>query len=115
MINDSGLRPMEFNVVVKMDPAEEKVGSIIMPVTKQERDELACDQGTLVAVSPHAFSYADWPKSAVPPAEGERVMFAQYSGRLWKPDGDRGATYRILKDKDIVAVVERKPALVAVA
>lgn len=115
-MNESGLRPMEYNVVVRMDPTEEKTaGGIILPTSKTERDELACDQGTLVAVSPHAFSYADWPANEVPPAAGDRVMFAQYAGRLWKPKGDNGPTYRILKDKDIVAVVEPAPALAAVA
>lgn len=114
-MNDSGLQPMEYNVVIKMDPTEEKVGSIIIPVTKQERDELATDQGTLIAVSPHAFSYADWPEGAVPPKPGDRVMFAQYAGRLWKPKGDNGPVYRILKDKDIVAVVEQPAPLAAVA
>lgn len=116
MHNESGLRPMEYNVVIRMDATEEKTaGGIIIPVAKQERDELATDQGTLVAVSPHAFSYADWPAGAVPPKEGDRVMFAQYAGRIWKPKGDKGPTFRILKDKDIVAVVETQPALAAAA
>ena len=117
MRNDSGLRPMEFNVVILMDPVEQRTASgLYLPATKTERDELATDQGTLVAVSPHAFSYVErWPEGAGPPQPGDRVMFAQYAGRLWKPDGDKGATYRILKDKDIVAVVEQQPALAAVA
>lgn len=113
MRNDSGLLPHEFNVVIRMDPTEERTkGGIILPTSKTERDELATDEGTLVAVSPHAFSYADWPDGAEPPKVGDRVLFAQYAGRLWK----RGeTTFRILKDKDIVAVVEPVPALAAAA
>lgn len=107
---------MEFNVVIRMDPAETKTASgLYLPPTKVERDELATDQGTLEAVSPHAFTYADWPVGAVQPQPGDRVMFAQYAGRIWKPKGESGPTFRILKDKDIVAVVERQPALAAVA
>jgi co-chaperonin GroES (HSP10) len=116
VMNDSGLKPMEYNVVVKMDPAEERTASgLYLPPSKVDRDELATDQGTLIALSPHAFSYAEWPNGAEPPKEGDRVMFAQFAGRLWKPRGENGPTFRILKDKDIVAVVEPQPALAAVA
>lgn len=113
MQNESGLQPMEFNVVIRMDPTEEVTkGGIILPTTKTERDELATDEGTLVAVSPHAFTYADWPAGARMPQPGDRVLFSQYSGRLWK----RGeVTFRILKDKDIVAVVEQPASLAAAA
>lgn len=113
MTNESGLRPMEFNVVIRMDPVEEKTaGGIIIPVTKTERDELAADEGTLVAVSPHAFSYANWPEGISPPQVGDRVLFAIYEGRLWKR-GD--VTYRLVKDKSIVAVIERSATLAAAA
>lgn len=112
MTNDSLLSPMEYNVVIRMDATEMKTpGGIILPESKKDRDELATDEGTMVAVSPHAFNYAEWGDHA-PPQVGDRVLFAQYSGRLWK----RGEiTYRILKDKDIVAVVEAPALLSAVA
>lgn len=107
MTNDSGLRPIEYNVVVKPDPVEEKTaGGIIIPINKTERDKLAIDEGTLVAVSPHAFSYADWPEGEEPPKPGARVMFARYAGSLHERNG---VEYRILKDKDLVAVVESLP------
>lgn len=103
MINDSGLKPMEYNVVVKPDAVEEVTpGGIILPVTQTDRDKLAVEEGMLVAVSPHAFSYAEW-DGAKPPQVGERVVFARYAGALHK----RGEQdYRIIKDKDIIAVVE---------
>lgn len=104
MRNESGLRPMEFNVIVEMDPVEEKTaGGIILPTSKQERDKLATEEGTLVAVSPHAFTYADWPQDEAPPVPGERVLIARYSGAIHERGGK---TYRVLKDRDIVAVVE---------
>jgi chaperonin GroES len=112
MTNDSGLLPQEYNVVIRMDPTEEKTaGGIIIPVSKKERDELATDEGTLIAVSPHAFSYADWPEGADQPQPGDRVLFAQYAGRIWERGGIK---YRILKDKDIVAVIQ-PPAKLATA
>jgi co-chaperonin GroES (HSP10) len=112
MQNDSGLEPMEYNVVIRMDDVTDKIGSLYIPQSAKEREELATDEGTLVAVSPHAFTYADWPTDARQPQPGDRVLFAQYSGRLWK----RGeTTFRILKDKDIVAVVEQPASLAAAA
>lgn len=112
MMNLSGLAPAEYNVIIRMDPVEEKTASgLYIPQTKVDRDEMSADEGTLIAVSPHAFTYADWPEGARMPQPGDRVLFAQYSGRIWKR-GDE--VFRILKDKDIIAVVEQ-PAAAAVA
>lgn len=113
MKNASGLNPMEYNVVVQPDPVEEiSAGGIILPMAKTDRDKLAVEEGTLIAVSPHAFSYADWPEGQQPPQVGQRVVFARYAGALHK----RGDTdYRIIKDKDIVAVVDEPAKLSAVA
>ncbi len=108
MTNESGLIPSEYNVVVKPDAVEEVTkGGIILPVSTTDRDKLAADEGTLIAVSPHAFSYADWPEGEKPPQVGDRVVFARYAGSLIKR-GD--AEYRILKDSNIIAVVTEPKA-----
>lgn len=113
MQNDSGLQPMEYNVVIRMDPVQDKsAGGIFLPETKKDRDELACDEGTLVAVSPLAFNYGDWPGGEVPARIGDRVLFSQYSGRIWEREGVK---YRLLKDKEVIGVVERGVKLEAVA
>jgi chaperonin GroES len=113
MHNDSGLKPMEYNVVVEMDPVEERTESgLYLPPSKVDRDKLATEEGTLVALSPHAFTYAEWPTGASPPAVGDRVLIARYAGAIHER---AGKTFRVLKDKDIVAVVEPQPALAAVA
>ena len=112
MQNESGLSPVEYNVVVRMDTVEVRTpGGILLPDTKKDRDEMAADEGTLIAVSPHAFSYADW-GDATPPAVGDRVLFAQFDGRLWERGGVK---YRLIKDKSVIAVVDHSPALAAVA
>lgn len=109
MPNESGIAPVEYNVVVRMDPIEEKTASgLYLPQSKTDRDELAADEGTIVAVSPHAFSYADWPEGTQPPQVGDRILMAQFDGRIWK----RGAnTYRLIKDKSVIAVIEQSVAL----
>jgi co-chaperonin GroES (HSP10) len=113
MNNESGLSPVEFNCVVKLDPTEQTTpGGIILPSSKTERDELAMDEGTLVAVSPHAFTYAEWPEGSRKPQPGDRVLFSRYSGALLERNG---AKFRVLKDSAIIAIVDRQPALAAVA
>ena len=113
MINLDDLKPVEYNVVVELDPTEEKIGSIILTNQKVERNRLEETVGTIKAVSDLAFNFDQWPEGARKPTVGDRVYFARYAGVLTEAEGDRWA--RIIKDKDVVAVVERKPALAAVA
>jgi chaperonin GroES len=97
------LIPMEFNVVVELDPVEEKTASgLYLPETKVNRDKLEAEEGTLVAVSPHAFTYADWPEGSRKPQVGDRVLIARFAGIQRDRDG---TSLKIVKDKDIIAVV----------
>jgi co-chaperonin GroES (HSP10) len=96
-----------------MDPVEEKTaGGIIVPQTKTDRDKLAADEGTIVAASPLAFSYAEWPEGARIPQVGDRILMAQFDGRIWERGGQ---TYRLIKDKSVIAVVEQPTPLAAAA
>jgi co-chaperonin GroES (HSP10) len=111
-MNDSGLSPLEFFVIVKLDDNEGKIGSIFVPPTVRDKDDLATQEGTLIAVSPHAFTYADkWPEGSKPEV-GQRVLFKRYAGHLHERNGSK---WRVLNDKDLVAIIETAPALSAVA
>ena len=102
-MNVSGINPTEFNVVIFPKQLEEKTaGGIIIPDQTKDRDQFAQMEGVLIAAAPHAFSYAEWSNGARPPQVGQRVMFARYAGTTWK--GSDGKDYRIVKDKDILAV-----------
>jgi len=109
--NQSGLIPVEFYVVVAIDPAETKTaGGIILPSQVQEKDALATQEGTLVAVSPHAFSYVDhWPEGTKP-EPGMRVLFKKYAGTgggVYKRTVDGvEREFRLMPDKDIAAIIE---------
>ena len=107
MTNLSGLIPVEFHVVVELDPLEEKtVGGIILPTEKLERDELAATEATLVAVSPLAFTYEQWPEGSRKPVVGDRVLFKRHTGWLHKKTIDGvERRFRILNDKEIVAII----------
>lgn len=98
MKNESGLKPMEYKVLVLPDVVEEKTkGGIYLPEQSQEREKNASMEGTLVEASPIAFKFED--NAPVPPV-GSRVIFAKYSGVTIK--GADGRDYRIMNDKDVV-------------
>lgn len=98
-----GIEPSEYNVLVIPEETEEVTagGIILAPKIKEDAD-IATVFGRLVAVSPHAFSYAsNWPEGTMPKV-GDAVVFAKYAGNLIQ--GRDGKEYRLCKDKDIAAV-----------
>lgn len=99
MKNESGITPLEFKVLVFPKPVEDKIGSIFVPTEKQTRDQMAQIEGTLIEASAMAFTDPDWPEK---PKPGDVVMFAKYAGYLAK--GSDGKEYRLIADKDCVAV-----------
>lgn len=97
---------MAFNVVVEIDKTETVTkGGIILPDSKTERDRLACEEGVLVAISPLAFTYAQWPDEDKKPKVGDRVIVNRYAGMLREKDGK---DYRIIEDKSLVAVLREE-------
>jgi co-chaperonin GroES (HSP10) len=112
-MNASGLNPLEFFVIVELDAqAEKTAGGIFLPPQAKDADELSTQEGTLVAVSPHAFTYAEgWPDGSKPQT-GQRVLFKKFAGALHERSGRK---YRILNDKDLVAIVETSASLAKAA
>lgn len=103
MRNPSGIRPVEFKVLVR--PVEvQKIspGGVHLPESTVEMEEHAQMQGEIVEISPLAFDYGDYPDGMCPKV-GDMVMFAKFAGAKWK--GKDGGDYRVLNDKDIVAVL----------
>lgn len=103
----SGIDPIEYKVLVR--PVEEK-GYVEMkgghklwkPDETKERDQHAAMEGEIIAVSPFAFTYEEWPASAEKPKPGQTAIYARYSGVTIK--GNDGVEYRLMNDKDILAV-----------
>lgn len=105
--NAAGIVPTEYKVLVK--PVQElgyiplKGGmKIYKPDETKDRDQHAAMEGELIAVSPFAFQYEEWPAGMKPPGVGQTVIFARYSGVTVK--GADGAEYRLMNDKDVVGV-----------
>ena len=102
------LIPMEFNVVVEVDAPPDRIGSILLPPSVADKERLQADEGILVAISPLAFSYDDWPPGSRKPTIGDRVLIGRYTGITREKEG---VLWRILKDKDVIAVVETREAV----
>lgn len=102
-----GIRPVEYNVIVAPVPSTEgegKIGSVFIPDESKETLDLAMQVGRVIDQSPLAYSYDKWPDPSKQPQVGQIVWFARYAGKEF--EGADGKTYRILKDKDIGAVIE---------
>lgn len=99
-----GILCLEFKVLVRpKEVAAKTAGGIILPDTTLEKDQHATTEGVVVNISRTAFTFE---VNAPRPELGDTVVFQRYAGlRL---TGNDGVEYRLLNDKDVVAV--RRPA-----
>lgn len=106
--NPSGINPTEFKVLIDPKPVEEVTkGGIIKPDMSTDKEKYATTEGTIVAVSPLAFSYAtadEWAAAGGKPKVGQAVLYARYAGV--RPKGRDGKEYVLLNDKDVCATIE---------
>lgn len=104
-----GLECLEYNVLIAPEEVDSvtKSGLILLDKTK-ETEELAVVRGRLVDASPLAFNFDHWPDGERQlPAPGDCVLYAKYGGTL--VTGQDGREYRLLKDKDISAIIREEP------
>ena len=97
-------RPLHDRVVVKRLEGEEKTkGGIIIPDNAKEKPQ----EGEVIAVGPGARDEA----GKLVPLDikaGDRVLFGKWSGSEIKLDGE---DLLIMKESDIMGVIEGAPAL----
>ncbi|WP_102401245.1 co-chaperone GroES [Haloimpatiens massiliensis] len=92
------IRPLGDRVVIKRLEAEETTKSgIVLPGSAQEKPQMA----EVVAVGPGMCK--DGQKIEMELKVGDKVIFSKYSGNEVKFEGEE---YTILKQEDILAVVE---------
>lgn len=88
------IRPLADRVLVKQVAAETKTASgLIIPDTAQEKTQ----QAVVEAVGPGT------EKEKVTVKPGDKILYDKYAGTNIKMDGE---DYLILKNSDIIAVVE---------
>jgi len=95
---DMKIRPLGDRVVIKKVEAEEKTRSgIVLPGTAKEQPQMA----EVVEVGPGGL--IDGKDVKMELKAGDKVIFSKYAGTEVKLDGEE---YTILKQSDILAVVE---------
>lgn len=87
------LRPLDDRVVLKVDGAEEKIGSIYIPADAKD----PVNKGTVVSVGPGKYQMGTLIPVAV--REGDRVVFNHYAGQ--EVDG-----FKIVREADVVAIIQ---------
>jgi co-chaperonin GroES (HSP10) len=97
-----GIKPVEYYVLIAPEEVPNKIGSIFIPESKREVDEIATQRGRIVAQSPLAWGFADG--DAHRGQVGDVVLFGRYAGSLI--EGVDGRTYRLCRDKDVAGIYE---------
>ncbi len=93
------LKPLGDRVVVKPSEQEEVTSSgIFLPETAKEKPQ----QGKVIATGPGARK-ENGERIAMDVKVGDTVLYAKYAGTSIKLDGEE---YLILKESDILAIVE---------
>lgn len=96
---------MEYNVLVSPKEVETKTkGGVILADETLEKEQFGRMEGTLVAVSPVAFDFAEWPEGEEKPKPGDQVIFSKYNAT--EITGRDGAKYWLMKDRSIAGVMD---------
>jgi len=94
------LKPLDDRVVIKQSDAQEKTtGGIILPDTAKEKPQI----GKVIATGPGRL-LDDGKRSKMSVKKKDDVIYAKYIGSEVEIEGEK---YVILKESDILGIVER--------
>ena len=94
------LKPLDDRIVIKQLDAEEKTtGGIILPDTAQEKPQI----GKIVSTGPGKV-LDDGKRSKMSVKKKDEVIYGKYVGSDIEIDGEK---YVILRESDILGIVER--------
>ena len=104
-LNQSGIQPLEYKCLVKLDEFKNTTdsGIVISTGDESEREAMAQVKGTLVAIGHNAFVDWNW----APPV-GSRVMISKHEGIICRGADQKESElgrYRLVQDKQIAAVL----------
>lgn len=99
-MNNSGIEPIDFKVLIRQEKVEQKTesGILIAPATVEKEQWKVC-KAEIVDMGPRAFF--DHPDERIPQI-GDWVIIREYAG--FKFDGQDGSEYHLVNDKDIMAL-----------
>ena len=94
------LRPLDDGVVIKQSDAEEKTaGGIFLPDAAKEKPQI----GKIIAAGPGKMLDSG-KRAKMSVKKNDEVLYAKYSGNDIEIDGEK---YVILKESDILGIVEK--------
>lgn len=91
-------RPLHDRVLVRRSDEDEKVGSIIIPDSAQEKPM----QGEVIAAGSGAKA-EDGKVTALDVKSGDKILFGKWSGTEVKIDGE---DLLIMKESDILGIID---------
>jgi chaperonin GroES len=102
------MRPLHDRVIVqRLDEGEQRIGGIIIPDTAKEKPQ----QGTIIAAG-NGKANGNGKRVRLDVKAGDRILFGKYAGQEIKLDGQE---YFIMKQDDVLAVIEGRPKQTAPA
>ena len=102
------IRPLHDRVIVhRLDEGEQQIGGIIIPDTAKEKPQ----QGTVIAAGNGKANDAG-KRVPLDVKAGDRILFGKYAGQEIKLDGQE---YFIMKEDDVLAVIEGQTKKTAAA
>ena len=106
-MNKSGIHPIEYKVLIKADEfGQVTEGGVWLPDDEVARQDGAMTRGTVIETSPWAFDFlSDNEDGLAGVGAGDSVLFAKYAGQT--VDGKDGEKYRLVNDKDIIAILDK--------
>jgi chaperonin GroES len=94
------VKPLDDRVLIKQSEAEQKTaGGIVLPDTAKEKPQ----RGKVVATGPGKLLDSG-ERGKMSLKKGDEVFYAKYSGTEIKIEGEE---YVILKETDVLAVIEK--------
>ena len=101
-INKSGLQPVEYKILVKLDEVEDRTkGGLYIPISVMQSRQMEQVQATLIAFGGSAFE--DWGDKELPKV-GDRIYIAKSAG--YNVVGVDEVDYRVANDKDIALIIK---------
>jgi chaperonin GroES len=102
------IRPLHDRLIVhRLDEGEQRVGGIIIPDSAKEKPQ----QGTVIAAG-SGKAKAGGKRTALDVKVGDDILFGKYSGQEIRLDGQE---YFIMKEEDVLAIIDRPTRTPAVA
>lgn len=100
-----GLKAAGYNIIVAMEPVDEKRGALFMPQSVTDKEQMVHTRARILSVGAVAFGYDRFPDGTMP-GPGDAVLIGKMAGVVVKGLDDK--PYRICTDKDIAAFIEEE-------